>query len=83
MLNLVFSKKKYKHITFTDMTERRTELEKSSSQISENEDQITDQEEHDSELSESDVTDTMIEEPQTEVKRIVPVRCALAVKINR
>ncbi|XP_048045001.1 transcription factor TFIIIB component B'' homolog isoform X3 [Megalobrama amblycephala] len=59
-----------------DMTERRTELEKSSSQISENEDQITDQEEHDSELIESDVTDTMIEEPQTEGKRIVPVSCS-------
>lgn len=68
-------------ITFTDMTERRTELEKSPSQISENEDQTTDREEHDSEPSESDVTsDTMIEEPQTELKRIVPVRCALAVK---
>ncbi|KAK7173497.1 hypothetical protein R3I93_003346 [Phoxinus phoxinus] len=56
-----------------DVNERRTKLEKSGSQISENKVQITDQ---DSEPSESAVTDTMIEEPQTEVKRIVPVSCS-------
>lgn len=50
--------------------------EKCQSQISENEAQITDRKEHDSESIESDVTDTMIEEPQTEVKRIVPVSCS-------
>lgn len=64
-------------MTFTDVNERRTKLEESGSQISENKVQITDQ---DSESSESAVTDTMIEEPQTEVKRIVAVRCALAIK---
>ncbi|XP_067294392.1 transcription factor TFIIIB component B'' homolog isoform X2 [Pseudorasbora parva] len=56
-----------------DVTERRTKLEKSQSQISENENQITDREEYDSEPSEFDVIDTMIEEPQADVKRIVPV----------
>ncbi|XP_077087626.1 uncharacterized protein bdp1 isoform X3 [Siphateles boraxobius] len=47
-----------------DVNQRRTKLGESESQISENTDQ-------DSEPSESAVTDTMIEEPQTEVKRIV------------
>ncbi|KAG1937241.1 transcription factor TFIIIB component B'' [Pimephales promelas] len=52
-----------------DVNERGTKLEKSGSQISENKVQI----QTDSEASESAVTDTMIEEPQTEGKRIVPV----------
>lgn len=62
-------------MTFTDVPERRREFERSPSQTSENEDRITDREEQD---SESEVTDTMIEEPQTELKRINPVRCAVA-----
>lgn len=60
------------------MPERRREFERSPSQTSENEDRITDQEEQDSEAVESEVTDTMIEEPQTEQKRIIPIRCAVA-----
>jgi len=63
-------------MTFTDVNERGTKLEKSRSQISENKVQI----QTDSEASESALPDTMIEEPQTEGKRIVPVRCALAIK---
>lgn len=48
--------------------------------MSENEDQITDKDEQDSEPVESEVTDTMIEEPQAELK-IISVRCALAYEI--
>ncbi|XP_016333089.1 uncharacterized protein LOC107681318 [Sinocyclocheilus anshuiensis] len=59
-----------------DVPERRGEFERSPSRTSENEDRITDQEEQDSEAVESEVTDTMIEEPQTELKRIIPVSCS-------
>ncbi len=65
-------------MTFTDVPNRRSEFERSPCQMSENEDRITDQEEQDSQSVESEVTDTMIEEPQTELKRIIPVRCAVA-----
>ncbi|KAF4113014.1 transcription factor TFIIIB component B'' homolog isoform X2 [Onychostoma macrolepis] len=58
-----------------DVPERR-EFERSPSQTSENEDRITDQEGQDSETVESEVKDTMIEEPQTELKRVVPVSCS-------
>uniref|UniRef100_A0A9J7YUG2 Myb-like domain-containing protein n=1 Tax=Cyprinus carpio carpio TaxID=630221 RepID=A0A9J7YUG2_CYPCA len=59
-----------------DVPERRREFERSPSGTSENEDRITDQEEQDSEAVESEATDTMIEEPQTEQKRITPVSCS-------
>ncbi|XP_016305020.1 transcription factor TFIIIB component B'' homolog [Sinocyclocheilus anshuiensis] len=59
-----------------DVPERRREFDRSPSQTSENEDQITDQEEQDSEPVESEVTDAMIEESQTELKRIIPVSCS-------
>ncbi len=65
-------------MTFTDVPNRRSEFERSPCQTSENEDRITDQEEQDSQSVESEVTDTVIEEPQTELKRIIPVRCAVA-----
>ncbi|XP_043096757.1 transcription factor TFIIIB component B'' homolog isoform X2 [Puntigrus tetrazona] len=48
----------------------------SSDKENENEDKMTDQEEQDSEVFESEVTDTVIEEPQTELKRIIPVSCS-------
>lgn len=85
MLNLVCSRsqKVKKSVTFTDVPERRREFVRSPSQTSENEDLITDQEEEDSEPVESEVTDVMIEESQTELKRIFPVRCALADEISR
>ncbi|XP_059405258.1 transcription factor TFIIIB component B'' homolog [Carassius carassius] len=59
-----------------DEPERRGEFKRSPSRLSENEDRITDREEQDSEAVESEVTDTMIEEPQTELKRIIPVSCS-------
>ncbi|XP_026067122.1 uncharacterized protein LOC113049195 isoform X2 [Carassius auratus] len=67
---------KKKTLTFTDEPERRGDFERSPSRPSENEDRITDREEQDSEAVESEVTDTMIEEPQTELKRIIPVSCS-------
>ncbi|XP_059403153.1 transcription factor TFIIIB component B'' homolog [Carassius carassius] len=63
-------------LTSVDVPERRGEFDGSPSQTSENEDLITDQEEEDSEPVESEVTDTMIEESQTELKRIIPVSCS-------
>ncbi|KAI2664467.1 hypothetical protein H4Q32_002684 [Labeo rohita] len=60
--------------TDKDVPERR-EFERSPSPMSENEDQITDKEEQDSEPVESEVTDTMIEEPQAELK-IISVSCS-------
>ncbi|XP_052413806.1 transcription factor TFIIIB component B'' homolog isoform X5 [Carassius gibelio] len=59
-----------------DEPERRGEFERSPSRPSENEDRITDREEQDSGAVESELTDTMIEEPQTELKRIIPVSCS-------
>ncbi|KAL1274816.1 hypothetical protein QQF64_027630 [Cirrhinus molitorella] len=55
-----------------DVLERSSEFEKSPIQTSENEDQVSDQEEQDSEF---EVTDTMTEEPQTDLK-IISVSCS-------
>ncbi|XP_042613243.1 transcription factor TFIIIB component B'' homolog isoform X3 [Cyprinus carpio] len=60
-----------------DVPERRREFDRSPSQTSENEDLITDQKEEDSEPVASEVTDVMIEESQTELKRIFPVSCSV------